>query len=125
MNEIRIAGPLFTGRAAAETQIMARDIEREIAQDAVNRIKERLGDVLQHPTGYYESQIQTDRSSDGSYRVTDGGVIYGPWLEGTSSRNQTTRFKGYFTFRQVKQDIDSNARETANRIALKHMGAMN
>jgi hypothetical protein len=125
MNDVRIAGPLFSGRAAAETEVMTVDIEREIAEDAVNRVKDRLGEVLQNPTGYYESQIQTDRSSDGGYRVTDGGVIYGPWLEGVSTRNQTTRFKGYFTFREVSQQIGDKAEHHANSIAIKHMGAMN
>lgn len=28
-------------------------------------------------------------------------LIYGPWLEGVGSRNTTTRFKGYFIFRQA------------------------
>jgi hypothetical protein len=37
--------------------------------------------------------------------VTDGGVIYGPWLEGTGSRNKTTRFKGYWSFRTAAQSL--------------------
>jgi hypothetical protein len=42
--------------------------------------------VLQHPTGYYQSKITVERAGTG-YRVTDQGVVYGPWLEGTGSRN--------------------------------------
>lgn len=34
-------------------------------------------------------------------RIGDGGIIYGPWLEGVGSRNATTRFKGYAHYRQT------------------------
>lgn len=118
-------GPLFNGRALAETQVITLDIEKDLAQDAVNKVHQRLGQVLQHPTGYYESQVQTSRTSTSGDRVTDGGVIYGPWLEGVGSRNQTTRFKGYATFRKVAQDIEREAEVKANAIALKHMAVMN
>ena len=32
-------------------------------------------------------------------RISDSGVIYGPWLEGISSRNSAAGFRGYFQFR--------------------------
>lgn len=38
--------------------------------------------------------------------VYDSGIVYGPWLEGVSSRNARTRFKGYAMFRNATQDID-------------------
>lgn len=125
MSEVRTIGPLFTGRALAETEIMTHDIASELAKGTVNKVHQRLGEVLKNPTGYYESHIQTERASDSSERVTDGGVIYGPWLEGVSSRNQTTRFKGYGTFRLVAQEIGSEAEAKANSIALKHAAVMN
>ena len=37
--------------------------------------------------------------------VHDRGIIYGPWLEGVSHRNQTTRFKGYSSFRRATQEM--------------------
>ena len=40
-------------------------------------------------------------------RIDDGNVVYGPWLEGTSSRNQTTRFKGYHSFQIVRQQLQN------------------
>lgn len=124
MSEMRVTGPVFNGRALAETEIMTIDIEREIAQGAVNKVHQRLGQVLQHPTGYYESQVRTERATSG-VTVTDGGVIYGPWLEGVSSRNQTTRFKGYGVFREVSQEIKRGAEVEANVIAAKHVAVMN
>jgi hypothetical protein len=71
-------------------------------------VRSRLGEVLQNPTGYYESRITSEVSALGA-RVTDGGVIYGPWLEGVGSRNQTTRFKGYATFRKTRQELEYKA----------------
>jgi hypothetical protein len=50
--------------------------------------------------------------------LTDGGVVYGPWLEGVSSRNNSSRFKGYHTFRMVLQEMDKKSEEIAeNTIA--------
>lgn len=97
-------------QAAARRMIIA--INDAVAQEGVQRVKARLGQVLQNPTGFYESNIQVDRRE--IYRgVSDGGVIYGGWLEGISSRNRTTRFKGYKTFRTVKQSLDQDAETIA------------
>ena len=35
----------------------------------------------------------------------DGGVIYGPLLDGVSNRNQTTLFKGYHIYRKTKNSL--------------------
>ena len=55
-------------------------------------------------TGHYRRNIQSARR-DRTVVITDGGVIYGPWLEGIGSRNATTRFKGYASFRRVTQRL--------------------
>lgn len=41
--------------------------------------------------------------------IMDNNAVYGPWLEGTSSRNLTTRFKGYASFRKVQQWMETTA----------------
>jgi hypothetical protein len=48
--------------------------------------------------------------------VQDGGVIYGPWLEGVGSRNRTTRFKGYFTFRRTTAQLNVRATPIAEEL---------
>lgn len=117
-------GPVFDGRATRAARDFCDAAEQEIAQEGVNLVLAQLGRVLQHPTGYYESQIQTDRAS-GHWEVNDGGVIYGPWLEGTGSRNQTTRFKGYMTFRKTAQRVDRLAKATAERVLPRYLERMN
>lgn len=103
---------------------MTTRINDAIAQEGVNRVKARLGQVLQNPTGYYESRIQVDRRSQ--YRgITDGGVVYGGWLEGVSSRNKTTRFKGYRTFRIVQQQLSKDTRALAQPLVNQYVQEMN
>lgn len=99
-------GPILDGSANRLLDNAMPMMERRIAQEGLRMIHQRLGHVLKHPTGYYESRVMIDNSS-ASPMVTDSGVIYGPWLEGVSRRNTTTRFKGYHTFRMVAQELDS------------------
>lgn len=117
-------GPLFDGRAARAAAEYADQVNYAIATRAEDMVRSRLGQVLQHPTGYYESRISVERAASG-YRVSDGGVIYGPWLEGTGSRNfPVTRFHGYATFRRVKALIDRQAHGIAQRLLRRYIGRM-
>ncbi len=105
-----------TQAAARRALVIANDA---LAEEAVNRIHHRLRQVLQNPTGYYQSRIVVDRRQ--TYRgVSDSGVIYGGWLEGISSRNRTTRFKGYHTFRLIKQELRRDKAKIA-RPAIKYL----
>ena len=72
-------------------------------------MQQRLQSVLRHETGKYRSKIKTDRVSEERWDITDQGYYYGPWLEGTGSRNETTRFKGYGTFRRITQELQERA----------------
>lgn len=126
MDEVIRTGPLFDGRAEAAAARYADEAEDALAREAENRIRARLGDVLKHPTGHYEGAIHTDRAV-ADLVVTDTPVVYGPWLEGVGSRNQTTRFKGYHTFRLVTQRLDAEAGALAEAELLKggYLEAMN
>lgn len=116
-------GPLFNGRASVAVHAFCDEAEDEIGQHGVNVIRTELGSVLKRPTGYYQSRIQTDRVGGDSV-INDGGVIYGPWLEGVGSRNRTTRFKGYFTFRRMAQTIQRQAAGIAGRSLPKFVRRM-
>lgn len=122
---VKHKGAIFNAsnsKAAASRMVV--QINDAIAQEGVARVKSRLGHVLQHPTGYYRSRIQVERRS--IYRgISDGGVIYGGWLEGVSSRNATTRFKGYHTFRMVTQELDKDKSKIAQPFVNKFVAEMN
>jgi hypothetical protein len=103
--KISTKGPIFQNPTAKIARFMLQ-AEKVVAEEGVNMVLNRLSQVLRNPTGYYESKIQTDLVNE-HWEVNDTRrVLYGPWLEGTGSRNAVTRFKGYRTFRIVKQDLD-------------------
>lgn len=109
-------------KAAAARMVV--NINDKLAQEGVNRVKTYLKKVLQNPTGYYESRIAVDRRQ--VYRgISDSGVVYGGWLEGVDSRNKTTRFKGYRTFRYVMQGMQQDKVKLAQPLVNKFISEMN
>lgn len=117
------SGPLFNGEAQKAIKDFQTAAEDAIGDYAVNEIQAELGKVLKNPTGYYKSKIVTDRQSDDN-RVHDSGVVYGPWLEGVGSRNKSSRFKGYATFRRVTQRINAQAASVAERVLPRYLERM-
>lgn len=112
---VSMTGPLFDGRAVAALEAFTVAASAAVGDEAYLDVRRTLGRVLRNPTGYYESKIMHTMAGDHGF-VHDSNVIYGPWLEGTGSRNQTTRFKGYRTFRQVTQRIDARSTDIAQRV---------
>jgi hypothetical protein len=114
-------GRIVNGTAPRHVARAMNDIEREVAHYAKDQVDQRFNQVLRTQTPYYRTRIQAVRSS-GDWEVNDGGVIYGPWLEGTGSRNSpVTRFKGYRTFRYVAQKVDGNADRIAERVLAPYL----
>lgn len=120
---MKISGPLFNGEAQQSLKDFQDEAESVVGDYVVNEIQNELGHVLKNPTGFYKSKIQTNRQSDNNL-VTDGNVVYGPWLEGVSSRNKSTRFKGYATFRRVSQRIANQAGPAAEKVLPKYLKRM-
>lgn len=106
--DTKTKGMLFDvakSKAAAKRAVIKAN--EALAQAAYDRVMQRLSRVLRNPTGKYESNIQIDRKE--VYRgVSDGGIVYGGWLEGVARNNKGSRFKGYRTFREVRQEINKD-----------------
>jgi len=119
--DFKATGPLFKAGGPP--------LEREIngaIKELVQMGEERLAETLRpQPGGVFLSvaEVGIKRASKGHYRrnistefrnlgalITDGGVKYGPWLEGISSRNETTRFKGYASFHRTGDWLNGKAR---------------
>lgn len=111
---VTVHGRLFTGAAAGEIRRGLDDAVRDVADRGMVEVRRRLGGVLRHPTGRYSSSIRVERAHT-DRAITDGGIVYGPWLEGVSRRNQTTRFKGYQTFRRTTGQLQRDAVPIADR----------
>jgi hypothetical protein len=100
---VRLSGPTVEGRAPAELDRMMASAVTELADYTKHEVLMQLDKVLQHPTGYYESHITDEPLGLFQHRIHDDMVVYGPWLEGVGSRNYpVTRFRGYHSFRIVK-----------------------
>lgn len=111
------SGPLFD-RTADDVLDELRD---KIAHDGAQWAKEQLEQVTMDKSGRsiggFRENLHVVKRSAG-YAVPAPmirGVVWGPWLEGTSKRNASTRFKGYHLFRDVRQQLqDGKAQEIAD-----------
>lgn len=111
-------GPIFDHRARRAFDDFRDELEEESAEFVLDHIKQTFHTHFKQPTGRYERAVHISRSGRG-HEVTDGGLagpVYGPWLEGVGSRNQTTRFKGYRAFRKAAQALDRRIEGMGDRM---------
>ena len=129
--------PFFSPHAPQALKSAMSGAVRELVQIGESELGNQLSP---QPRGVYLSvaEARPGQASTGNYRrnistkvtnlnglITDGGVIYGPWLEGESSRNQTTRFKGYFTFRKTSQELQKKSRKVFDAHLRRFVNRMN
>lgn len=81
------------------------DTAAELVAEGENRVSAQLYSGHGLVTGHYRRSVNGRMLGSLHGEVHDSRVVYGPWLEGTTSRNQSTRFKGYAMFRQAYQDL--------------------
>jgi hypothetical protein len=120
---VNISGSVLRGEHAPIMHDITRDVDRNIAHTLLDLWRRLLRNAMRNPTGYYVRHM-TVRESSARFTVTDSGVIYGPWLEGTSRRNSATRFKGYAAQRRARQQIDGESKHIAERVIDSHIGRL-
>ncbi len=121
---VTVSGPFFDGRATQRVDAFLRDATAEVAQQGLADVHQLLDLSIREPTPYYETQIMTQRVLDDMV-VHDRGIIYGPWLEGVSERNRTTRFKGYHSFRRATEGLRGKVAALIRPILDRHVRGMN
>lgn len=106
--EVRKSGPMF--RAGYPDAVIARGcLEAELQVAAVGGELVRAATVVfRHPTGRYRSSVRVEHLG-GDALIHDGGIVYGPWLNGTAPRNRGSRFKGYGIWPAVRAWLDGDA----------------
>jgi hypothetical protein len=104
MTDVRVSGPLFDGRASRAVQEYRAEVEYVVSWQAHAEARDIMNASFRRPTPYYEVQITNQRRGEEQV-IHDRRIVYGPWLEGTSARNQTTGFKGYHSFRRATQAL--------------------
>ena len=113
-SRIIVHGPLFDGEADAAARDWLDATKREIADMGVRELDAFVMDKTGRGTGHYQSQITTRVVQFGDILITDP-VVYGPWLEGTSKRNESTRFKGYHLWRLTRLRLRRTYKDVAQK----------
>jgi hypothetical protein len=100
---VTVAGPLLEGQGPAILQRFFDDATKLVAEHGRDELRKRATSKPKRPTGAFARSVvvkQFGRSR--AINATYPGVTYGPWLEGTSARNTSTRFKGYRMFKLTR-----------------------
>lgn len=134
---VETSGPLFRANAPA----LVRQAAQRTVATLVELGESKLDQMLRpRPAGVYLSVVEARKgqASKGHYRrnlhtvvqdlrgvISDGGVVYGNWLEGQSSRNATTRFKGYGAFRRTQTWLLSKVKEVAQAHVRRAVAELN
>jgi hypothetical protein len=118
MNSVDVTGPFFEASTYVPAmKQMQEGITRTLTNLAYQRVQTILRQNIRKPTPYYQTKIVRNTATG---LVHDSDVVYGPWLEGVSSRNQETRFKGYHAFRRAFSSVN-NQRERLSRPHIERM----
>ena len=99
---ITLTGPLFRLGSRPIIEAMDKGVIDILARGE-ELIKEQLYAGHGVITGQYRRGIRGERTRSRQGTIHDSQAVQGSWLEGTSSRNQSTRFKGYAMFRRTTQ----------------------
>ena len=116
--KVKISGPFLTGAPEAVVDNTLRRTIAEMVAEGEIDVSEQLYPGHGLVTGHYRRSIHGEVLNSRNGTVHDSKVIYGPWLEGVTSRNQRTRFKGYAMFRNAFQRLERKAQGILN----KHVG---
>jgi hypothetical protein len=109
-------GPIFDDRGRRIFDEFRDELEEESAEFVLDHVKGTFHTHFKNPTGYYESNVRINAAKN---EVWDGGLagpVYGPWLEGIGSRNNTTRFRGYHAFRKAANALERRVEDMGDRI---------
>jgi hypothetical protein len=120
--EVSSRGPMFDGRAVKAGHESAEDSARAIAIEGSAMVRARQNVTFKTQTPYYRTHTQA-RKTMGGWRITGPAVAYGHWLEGTGSRNRTTRFKGYFIFRTMAAVLRMRAVAIASPVVARYVNS--
>ena len=110
-----VKGPLADGTAERALSNWSDAVAKRLGDEGVKL----LGDFPMHKGGHgkvrggFKANLKV--LQDGPQARIPGpmikGVTWAPWLEGTSKRNESTRFGGYHLFRKTAQELRKRAPE--------------
>lgn len=118
------SGPVFDGRAVHEMQDASDEWVRNLATTGASVVRTNENTSFRTQTPHARMQVEAKADPPG-WLIWDQNLIYGAWLEGVGSRNRTTRFKGYASFRRAVSTINARAVAIGQPVVARWVGKMN
>jgi len=117
------SGPLFDGEARAQALLALDRAKRDLGDIGSAELRAWVMDKTGRATGRYQAGIITSVLSFSDIKIWDP-VVYGPWLEGVSERNRSTRFKGYHLWRITRAHLSRMAKDVLQKRLDEVIGRM-
>lgn len=125
--DCRVSGPVADGSADKAAQEWAENTTQALADQGVELLKAFPMDKTGRSRGGFEGALKTARVSPTQTRIPgpqERGVTWSPWLEGTSKRNESTKFGGYKLFAKTRLQLQKLAPQIAQEELDKVIGQM-
>lgn len=123
---VHVNGPAFDQRDEIERRVMLQRAVDAVAREGKNYVVGHLVTFIRKPTPFYWTQIAVQPVRPHYSKVWDQLTTeYGPWLEGVSKRNASTRFKGYHAFRKQTQRLTGDVPRIAEPAVDEYVREMN
>lgn len=121
-----VGGPLVDGRALKAHDEYVQDVAKVVAKRGERLVVSLLKGSIKDPTPHYWNTIHIVPTGAGGWIVTDTNAVYGPWLEGTGSRNRARPgFPGYHSFERAGRLLDGEAGDIAENHLRLYIPRMN
>lgn len=111
---VTFRGPVFDGTAEWMLTMGIEDARKAFADKGLATVFQSGTAHFRNPTGRWQSLLSVDYRI-GTSTIRPGFLPYVRWLEGTSRRNATTRFKGYANFRESRIKLEPEYRPFMER----------
>jgi hypothetical protein len=127
--KVVVKGPIFDGQAAEAARALCIDIAETAAKQgqAIVRAKAKAMNKSGRGGKGIAAEHVTYRAAEMTATIigtSQKGVTWWPWLEGTSKRNQSTRFGGYHTFRMATGIMRKRIKTLANKLMPEYLERM-
>lgn len=115
--DIQVQGPLADGTAERAMKTWAERTAKALGDEGIERLRAFRMDKTGRAHGGFQANLHLIQA--GPVARIPGpmikGVVWTPWLEGTSQRNSSTGFKGYHMFRKTRLALQKRAPEVGQR----------
>jgi len=113
---VTITGPLLRSDVSPRIHRAVTKIIREVSYAGEDNVQAQLVPGHGVQSGRFRFYVRGKLTKSLHGAIFAGDYVKGAWLEGTSSRNQTSRFKGYAMFRKGRDRTDKQVQAIGDAI---------